>query len=41
VARGATRVGLKEKGIVRLPNPAFTKPDTAPAQADDGKDRYS
>jgi len=32
---------LKEKGIVRLPNPAFTKPDTAPRQGDDGKDLYS
>src|SRR5262245_28751818 len=32
---------LKEKGIVRLPNPVFTKPDTAPAQDDDGKDLYS
>lgn len=30
----------KEKGIVRLPNPTFTKPDTAPTQADDGN-RYS
>src|SRR5262245_43379272 len=29
---------LKAKGIVRLPNPAFTKPDTAPKHADDGKD---
>lgn len=32
---------LKEKGIVRLPNPAFKKPDTAPTQRDDGKDLYS
>ena len=32
---------LKAKGIVRLPNPVFTKPATAPAQADDGKDLYS
>jgi len=32
---------LKSKGIVRLPNPVFTKPATAPAQADDGKDIYS
>jgi len=32
---------LKSKGIVRLPNPTFTKPATAPAQADDGKDLYS
>jgi len=32
---------LKEKGIVRLPNPPFKKPDTAPKQPDDGKDLYS
>jgi hypothetical protein len=32
---------LKEKGIVRLPNPKFHKPATAPRQADDGKDLYS
>ena len=32
---------LKAKGIVRLPNPTFTKPDTAPRQPDDGKDLYS
>jgi hypothetical protein len=32
---------LKAKGIVRLPNPAFRKPATAPPQPDDGKDRYS
>ncbi len=32
---------LKERGIVRLPNPAFRKPDTAPRHPDDGKDRYS
>ena len=32
---------LKAKGIVRLPNPKFTKPDTAPKQKDDGKDLYS
>jgi hypothetical protein len=32
---------LKEKGIVRLPNPAFQKPTTAPRQDDDGKDLYS
>ena len=32
---------LKEKGIVRLPNPKFEKPATAPKQADDGKDLYS
>ena len=32
---------LKEKGIVRLPNPRFTKPDTAPKQSEDGGDRYS
>jgi hypothetical protein len=32
---------LKEKGIVRLPNPSFTKPATAPRQSEDGKDLYS
>jgi hypothetical protein len=32
---------LEEKGIVRLPNPKFSKPDTAPRQRDDGKDLYS
>jgi len=32
---------LRERGIVRLPNPPFTKPDTAPKQRDDGKDLYS
>jgi hypothetical protein len=32
---------LKTKGIVRLPNPKFTKPDTAPKRPDDGEDRYS
>jgi hypothetical protein len=32
---------LEAKGIVRLPNPPFRKPDTAPKQADDGKDLYS
>jgi hypothetical protein len=32
---------LQAKGIVRLPNPSFTKPDTAPKRADDGQDRYS
>ncbi len=32
---------LREKGIVRLPNPKFEKPKTAPRQADDGKDLYS
>lgn len=32
---------LKQKGIVRLPNPVFTKPDSAPKHADDGKDLYS
>ena len=32
---------LKERGIVRLPNPAFRKPDTAPKQPQDGKDLYS
>jgi hypothetical protein len=32
---------LESKGIVRLPNPKFTKPATAPKQADDGKDLYS
>ena len=32
---------LASKGIVRLPNPAFRKPDTAPVQPDDGKDLYS
>jgi hypothetical protein len=32
---------LKEKGIVRLPNPPIKKPATAPKQADDGKDLYS
>jgi len=32
---------LKTKGIVRLPNPRFTKPDTAPKRPDDGEDRYS
>ena len=32
---------LKERGIVRLPNPKFTKPDTAPREPDDGKDLYS
>lgn len=32
---------LKAKGIVRLPNPAFRKPSTAPREADDGKDLYS
>jgi len=31
----------KEKGIVRLPNPAIATPATAPRQADDGKDLYS
>lgn len=32
---------LKQKGIVRLPNPSFSKPDSAPKHADDGKDLYS
>ena len=32
---------LKEKGIVRLPNPPITKPTTAPRHPDDGKDLYS
>ena len=32
---------LKEKGIVRLPNPRFTKPDSAPKQREDGEDLYS
>ena len=32
---------LQSKGIVRLPNPSFTKPQTAPRHADDGKDLYS
>jgi quercetin dioxygenase-like cupin family protein len=32
---------LKEKGIVRLPNPRFTKPASAPTSPDDGKDLYS
>jgi len=32
---------LKERGIVRLPNPAFTKPETAPREPEDGEDRYS
>ncbi|MDX2166480.1 MAG: hypothetical protein SF182_05430 [Deltaproteobacteria bacterium] len=32
---------LASKGIERLPNPKFSKPDTAPRQADDGKDLYS
>ena len=32
---------LEQKGVVRLPNPRFTKPDTAPKQAEDGKDLYS
>jgi hypothetical protein len=32
---------LKEKGIVRLPNPAIKMPATAPRHADDGKDLYS
>ena len=32
---------LKEKGIVRLPNPHFTKPDSAPKQREDGEDLYS
>jgi hypothetical protein len=32
---------LKARGIVRLPNPKFAKPDTAPKAPDDGEDRYS
>ena len=32
---------LESKGIVRLPNPRFTKPVTAPTDPDDGKDLYS
>src|SRR5262245_18230362 len=32
---------LKTKVIVRLPNPRFTKPDTAPKRPDDGEDQYS
>ncbi len=32
---------LKEKGIVRLPNPRFAKPASAPQQRGDGKDLYS
>ena len=32
---------LKDRGIVRLPNPTFTRPDTAPSHPDDGKDLYS
>jgi hypothetical protein len=32
---------LASKGIVRLPNPRFTKPDGAPVEPDDGKDLYS
>jgi len=31
---------LKEKGLVRLPNPVFTKPDTAPRKLDE-EDLYS
>jgi hypothetical protein len=32
---------LESRGIVRLPNPKFSKPDTAPKQPEDGKDLYS
>ena len=32
---------LKERGIVRLPNPPFTKPASAPRESEDGKDLYS
>jgi len=32
---------LESKGIVRLPNPPFSKPTTALTHADDGKDLYS
>ena len=32
---------LKTKGIVRLPNPKFEKPTTAPRRFDEGKDFYS
>jgi hypothetical protein len=32
---------LREKGIVRLPNPPITKPPTAPRQPEDGQDLYS
>ena len=32
---------LRERGITRLPNPRFTKPDTAPKDAKDGEDLYS
>jgi hypothetical protein len=32
---------LRERGIVRLPNPTFEKPPGAPSHADDGKDRWS
>ena len=35
------RALLKERGIVRLPNPKFVKPSTAPSHPDDGKDLYS
>ena len=31
----------EKKGIVRLPNPKITKPESAPKQPDDGKDLYS
>lgn len=32
---------LRAKGIERLPNPKFTKPDTAPARRDDDDDSYA
>ena len=35
------RALLEKKGVVRLPNPSFTKPATAPRHPDDGKDLYS
>ena len=32
---------LRARGIVRLPNPKFTKPEGAPRSPDDGEDLYS
>ena len=32
---------LKARGIVRLPNPKFVKPETAPKRPDDGSDDYA
>ncbi len=39
--RAEYRALLAAKGIVGLPNPRFTRPETAPPGPDDGEDGYS